>query len=88
VYFGSRDSGSSDSGSDDSEGRETKDLIPWYRMADRAMAHQKIIFGHGSFSDHGPESGPGSGVVPGIYALGGGSEAEGSLNALKIRTQQ
>ena len=70
--------------SDDIDGMETKDLIPWYRMADRAMANQKIIFGHGSI----PDSGPDSGVVPGIYALGGSSEPEGSLNALKIRTHQ
>ena len=65
--------------SDSIDDMETQGLIPWYLMADRAMANQKIIFGHGSMPD--------SGVVPGIYALGGG-EAEGSLNALKIPTQQ
>jgi bis(5'-nucleosyl)-tetraphosphatase (symmetrical) len=80
VYFGSGDSGSGVS-----DGMEMKDLIPWYRMEDRAMAKQKIIFGHESFSDSKPDSGPDSGVVPGIYALGGGSDPEGSLNALKIR---
>jgi bis(5'-nucleosyl)-tetraphosphatase (symmetrical) len=79
VYFSSADS----------DGMATKDLIPWYWMADRAMAHQKIIFGHGSFSyNNKPDSGPDSGVVPGIYALGAGSGAEGSLNAMKIPTQQ
>jgi bis(5'-nucleosyl)-tetraphosphatase (symmetrical) len=69
VYFGSGDT----------DGMETKGLIPWYRMADRGMANQKIVFGHGSMPD--------SGVVPGIYALGGSSDPEGSLNALKIPIQ-
>jgi bis(5'-nucleosyl)-tetraphosphatase (symmetrical) len=66
--------------SDYNDGMETKDLIPWYLMADREMANQKIIFGHGSV--------PASSVASGIYALGGGSEPEGALNILKIRTQQ
>lgn len=64
--------------SDDIDGMETKELIPWYLMADRAMANQKIIFGHGPMPD--------SWLVSGIHALAGGSEPEDSLHALKIRT--
>lgn len=69
--------------SDEMAGRQSQDLIPWYRMADRAMANQKIIVGHGSL----PGSGPDSDVVPGIYALGGSDEPEGALQVMKIRTQ-
>lgn len=68
---------------DDVDGMDTQGLIPWFQMAERAMARQKIIFGHGSM----PDSRPDSRVVPGIYALGGGSEPEGSLNVLKIPAQ-
>jgi len=65
--------------SNDAGGMDTKNLVPWYRLANRAMANKNIIFGHRPASD--------SEAVPGIYALISDCESEGSLNALKISTQ-
>ncbi|WP_455220757.1 symmetrical bis(5'-nucleosyl)-tetraphosphatase [Kaarinaea lacus] len=51
----------------------SKELVPWFRMPDRAMAHQNIIFGHWTAPD--------SEAIPGIFALDSDSE---QLTALTL----
>ena len=49
---------------------------PWYRLTDRAMAKQNIIFGHASVPDNE--------TVPGIFPLDTGYAKGASLCALKL----
>ncbi len=50
--------------------------VPWYRLTDRAMAKQNIIFGHWQA--------PESEHVPGIFALDSGCGHDGALSALEL----
>lgn len=61
------------------EGTQPEGYIPWYRMTNRAMAEQKIIFSHWSTLDDA--------AVPGIYPLNSNSIHDDSLNALTISSQ-
>jgi bis(5'-nucleosyl)-tetraphosphatase (symmetrical) len=57
-------------------GAQPEGYVPWYRMANRAMANQNIIFGHwfGLDDEH----------IPGIFPLHSSCASAGSLSALKI----
>ena len=57
-------------------GTQPQDYIPWYRMADRAMATQKIIFGHWPV----PEEDTG----PGVFSLDSDCARGGALTALAL----
>lgn len=58
-------------------GTQPEGYMPWYQMANRAMAEQNIIFGHWSTLDDD--------TVPGIFPLN--SSHSDSLSALKICSQ-
>ncbi len=53
-----------------------KELIPWYRLPERATANQNIIFGHWHLKE---EKG-----APGIFPLDSGCSQGGSLTAMEI----
>ena len=59
-------------------GTQPEGYVPWYRMANRAMANQNIIFGHWSNSSLDDEH------IPGIFPLHSDYVDGGSLSALKI----
>lgn len=68
-----------DFNANDSTETETKNLIPWFQLPNRAMANQNIIFGRWPALD--------SEAVPGIYPLNSGGEHIDSLSVLKISSQ-
>ena len=57
-------------------GTQPEGYVPWYRLADRAMAKQNIIFGHWSALDNEQ--------LPGIFSLDTGCARGGSLSAMKV----
>ena len=57
-------------------GTQPEGYVPWYRMSDRAMANQKIIFGHWTTMDDK--------CVSGIFPLDTGCGRGGSLSALSV----
>ncbi len=58
------------------DGTPPDSYLPWYRMANRAMANQNIIFGHWSSVEDKH--------IPGIYPLYSNCASGNSLSALKI----
>lgn len=70
------DKGRMDFSVKDPPGTQPQGYVPWYRMADRAMATQKIIFGHWTVLEDD--------AVPGIYSLDSDCARGGALTALAI----
>jgi bis(5'-nucleosyl)-tetraphosphatase (symmetrical) len=70
------DSGRLDFSAKGSPGTQPEGYLPWYRMADRVMATQKIIFGHWDVLEQD--------VVAGIFPLDSGCARGGALSALTM----
>jgi bis(5'-nucleosyl)-tetraphosphatase (symmetrical) len=70
------DSGRLDFDVKDLPGSQPQDYVPWYRRADRAMATQKIIFGHWAV--------PEDDTVSGIFSLDSDCARGGALTALAM----
>jgi len=61
-------------------GAAPEGYIPWYLMANRAMANQNILFGNGSKLDNDE-------VVSGIFPLKSAFDSDDSLSAWKVSSQ-
>ena len=70
------DSGRLDFCANGSPANQPEGYVPWYQMANRAMATHKIIFGHWDVSE--------AGTVAGIFPLDSGCARGGALSALTM----
>lgn len=60
-----------------SPGSQPAGFVPWYQAPDRAMAKQKIVFGHWDIPDQGD-------TIAGIFPLDTGCARGGTLSALTM----